>query len=245
MFCFDSRVGRVRVAFTDRHGGADAGTGESLDLADHPVAANRARLAATFGVKEAEVLLMHQVHGLDVAVVDRSAVGRPQPTADALVTATTGLVLVARAADCVPVAIADPERGFAAVVHSGRPGTQAGVVLAAVQRLRGLGADGLHAWIGPRVCGSCYEVPTAMRDEVAAVEPATWSTTRDDTPGLDLAAGVRAQLQRTGVDVHDLADLADPVGGRLMCTMESEEFFSFRRQGATSGRMGVFAQVQP
>jgi len=84
-----------------------------------------------------------------------------------------------------------------------------------------------------------------MRDEVAAVEPATWSTTRDDTPGLDLAAGVRAQLQRTGVDVHDLADLADPVGGRLMCTMESEEVFSFRRQGATSGRMGVFAQVQP
>lgn len=252
MFVHDSTAGRVRVAFTDRHGGVSTGPWASLNLAaahgrggdgehdtDAAVSANRGRLAGAFGIAEPELLAMRQVHGRGVAVVDRAAVGRQPPEADGLVTATAGLVLLARAADCMLVAIADPARALAAVVHSGRPGTRAGVVSVAVDALRGLGAERLHAWIGPRICGACYEVPAAMRAEVAAIEPATWCTTRTGTPGLDLAAGVRDQLQRAGVDVHDLAD------ERAMCTMESDDFFSHRRQGTRSGRMGALVQIQP
>jgi len=252
LFVHDRVIGRVRVAFTHRHGGVSTGPWSSLNLAagvrgeaddDHDsaaaVSANLTRLAETFGVSEREVLTMRQVHGRDVVVVGRAAVGAAPPAADGLVTRTPGLVLLARAADCVPVAIADRARGLAGVAHSGRAGTQAGVVTVAVDALRDLGAAELEAWIGPRVCGACYEVPGWMRDQVAAVEPATWSTTRAGTPGLDLAGGVREQLDRAGVVVHDLAD------ERNVCTMECDDFFSHRRQGTRSGRMGVLVQVQP
>jgi YfiH family protein len=255
VFVSDSVVGRVRVAFTDRHGGFSSGPWSSLNLAmpvtgpvtgstpasdagDDPeaVSANLTRVAETFGVERADLRLMRQVHGRDVAVIDAQAAA--PPTADALLTRTPGVVLLARAADCVPVALADTERGVAAVVHAGRVGTLAGVVPSAVEALRRHGAQTLNAWIGPRICGSCYEVPADVRAEVAAVEPATWSTTRSGSAALDLAAGIREQLRRADVAVHDLAD-DGPV-----CTMESDDLFSYRRQGARSGRLGVLVQVQ-
>ena len=225
MCVLDTVSGRVRVAFTDRHG---------TDLAG---AAGLARLAAALDMRVEDVVVMRQVHGKDVAVVDRSTPRVPLPVADALVTSTPGLTLLARAADCVPVALADAATGIAAVVHSGRQGTAAGVAPATVEVMRAQGAGELEAWIGPRVCGACYEVPAELRAEVAAVEPATWCTTRAGTPALDLAAGVRAQLHRAGVHVHELPDDAPT------CTMESPDLFSHRRQGASSGRQGVLVQV--
>jgi copper oxidase (laccase) domain-containing protein len=65
-----------------------------------------------------------------------------------------------------------------------------------------------------------------MRDEVAAVEPTSRSTTSWGTPSLDLGAGVRAQLERDGVEVVDLS----------RCTRESPDLFSYRRDGRESGR---------
>ena len=61
---------------------------------------------------------------------------------------------------------------------------------------------------------------------VAAVEPATRATTSWGTPSLDVGAGVRAQLEREGVVVVDVS----------CCTRESPDLFSYRREGAMSGR---------
>lgn len=89
-------------------------------------------------------------------------------------------------ADCVPIVLvgdrAGGERPVLAVVHAGRPGVASGVVPAAVARMRGLGASSLSAWIGPSVCGNCYEVPADMRDDVAARVPAARCTTSRGTP---------------------------------------------------------------
>ena len=46
--------------------------------------------------------------------------------------------------------------------------------------MRELGAGEVTAWVGPHVCGGCYEVPAEMRAEVAAVVPAA---VRDDDLG--------------------------------------------------------------
>ncbi len=93
----------------------------------------------------------------------------------------------------------------------------------------------MRAAVGPAVCGRCYEVPAAMREEVAAVVPETFATTDDGTPGLDLPAGVVAQLAARGVEATLL--------GR--CTFEDKELFSHRRAsvtGVTTGRQaGVVA----
>ena len=73
--------------------------------------------------------------------------------------------------------------------------------------MRELGADEITAWIGPHVCGRCYEVPESMRAEVAAVVPESFAETSWGTPALDIGAGVRAQLARAGVTVVEVGRL--------------------------------------
>ena len=205
----------IEVAFTD----------VSLSLGDaaEPAVRDEAlRLVAD--ETGASPVLMHQVHGADVEPVEAPGVA---PTCDALVTSRSGVALLARAADCVPVLLADPATGWIAAVHSGRPGLAAGVVPAAIARMREHGAEPSVAWVGPHVCGACYEVPADLQDEVAAVVPESRSTTSWGTPALDLGAGVRAQLASAGItDVRSVDT----------CTREDSSWPSHRRDGAASTR---------
>jgi copper oxidase (laccase) domain-containing protein len=72
------------------------------------------------------------------------------------------------------------------------------------------------------------------------VAPSAWSETTWGTPALDIAAGVRAQLEALGVDV---VDLADAVGRSAACTLENEHLYSYRRQGRRSGRLGGLVRL--
>lgn len=222
-------AGVVEIGFTDRHGGVSAPPFDSLDLSlsandrAEEVAANLSRVAAAFGVDRLAV--MRQQHGADAVVVESPD---SLPECDALVATRPGLALCVRVADCVPVLLADADRGVVGAAHAGRSGVQVGVVPTVVRRMRDLGAQHLTAWIGPHVCGGCYEVPAAMREEVAAVVPAAFGVTTWGTPSLDLGAAVQAQLADHGVDVHDLS----------RCTRESPELYSHRRDGSAAGRFG-------
>lgn len=205
---------RVEVAFTDA----------ALDLQEGPdLDATLARLSADLGVTA--LARLHQVHGADVATVgDASA---PVPEADGAVTTAPGVALVVRVADCVPVVLADPGAGVVGIAHAGRRGVELDVVTRTVERMRALGATEVRAWVGPHVCGRCYEVPAAMRDEVAARVPATYAETSWGTPALDLGAGVAAQLDAAGVPTTVVAG----------CTLEDERLHSYRRDGAAAGRL--------
>ena len=83
----------------------------------------------------------------------------------------------------------------------GRPGLVAGIVPATVAAMRDLGADADHRLGRARTsAAAATRCPQQMRDDVAAVEPASRATTSWGTPSLDVGAGVRAQLERDGVD---------------------------------------------
>ncbi len=207
-----SSGGRVEVAFTDA----------SIDLAGGDgFAAALAGLAEAIGVP---VAWAHQVHGDGVVAVEHADDSGPE--ADGLVTAARGLALMVRVADCVPVVLADPGAGVVGVAHAGRRGVELDVVTRTVERMRELGATDLHAWVGPHICGRCYEVPATLREEVAARVPATYAETSWGTPGLDLGAGVAAQLSAAGVAVTAVPG----------CTLEDDRFHSYRRDGAAAGR---------
>ncbi|MFI6032637.1 peptidoglycan editing factor PgeF [Streptomyces sp. NPDC051315] len=231
-------VSGAHFAFTDRWGGVSAAPYEELNLGgavgDDPeaVRTNRELAAKSLGLDPARVVWMNQVHGTDVAEVDGPWGERPVPEVDAIVTARRGLALAVLTADCTPVLLADPVAGIAAAAHAGRPGMVAGVVPAAVRAMVELGAEPARivARTGPAVCGRCYEVPEAMRAEVAAVEPAAYAETSWGTPAVDVTAGVHAQLERLGVRDRELS----PV-----CTRESQDHFSYRRDRAT-GRLAGY-----
>jgi YfiH family protein len=231
----------VRYAFTDRHGGVSAPPFDSCNLGfatgddREKVAANRASVATRLGLAPGRVLFVHQVHGAEVVEADRPWHHGP-PRADGMATTSPDVALAVLAADCVPVLLADPDAGVVAAVHAGRAGLARGVVPAGVVRMCGLGArpERILAVTGPAVCGACYEVPADLQEAVAAAAPAAWSRARTGRSALDLAAGVAAQLRDLGVRA---------VSRIPICTMESPDHFSHRRDRAT-GRAAGYIWLQ-
>ena len=232
----------VVAGFTTRHGGVSPAPWSSLDLAtstgdeEARVCHNRAQVAGWVG---APVAFATQVHGAEVLTLggaERTEWSSTTPPlsageADGLVTAESGLGLGVLVADCVPVLLADPVARVVGVAHAGRQGLVAGVVDRAVEAMTARGAhlDDLRAAVGPAVCGACYEVPEAMREEVAAVVPEAWAVTEAGTAALDLPAGVLARLAALGV----------PASRLERCTRTDPDLFSHRRAtacGEVTGR---------
>ncbi len=237
MYSHSDALGPVDLAFTDRYGGVSGVPFDSLNLAltgedeEAARAENLRRVLEDFA-PGAALADLHQVHGDRVHVVSHDPAGR-RPEADGIVTDRSDVVLMVRAADCVPVLLADPEARVIGAAHAGRPGLAAGVVLRTVEQMRELGAGRVTAWVGPHVCGACYEVPETLQAEVAAVEPASLATTSWGTPALDIGAGVRAQLERAGATVVDVS----------RCTRESPDLYSYRRDGHAAGRLAGLVRM--
>ena len=103
-----------------------------------------------------------------------------------------------------------------------------------VQRMRQLGAEKITAWLGPSICGSCYEVPEALRDQAASIQPSSAGTTSWGTPSIDIPRGLRAQLEQCGVD--EVIEIG-------ICTRESDELFSHRRASALGEKAGRFVGI--
>ena len=160
------------------------------------------------------------------------AAGQPLPEADASFTDVPGLGLGVLVADCAPVLLADPEARIVGVAHAGREGMAAGVVTELLSAMSAAGADParMRAVIGPPICGGCYEVPAELRDRIAGKVPESGCVTRKGTPGVDVGAGVEAQLARAGV----AAVASDP-----RCTAETPSLYSYRRDGRTGRLAGL------
>lgn len=239
MFWHRQESGRVAFGFTSRAGGASQGPWESLNLGtsngDDPATVQRNIELVASGMGVDRLVRMTQVHGADVAWTDEVADG-DIPVADALLTERPGVGVLVRVADCTPIVLTAAHEPLAGVVHCGREGLVRGVVPAAVAAMRDRGGSLIEAWVGPRACGRCYELPEAMADAVAKVVPGARSTTSWGTPAIDVGAGVVAQLLAEDVRVTDL--------GAEECTIESDDWFSYRRQGQDSGRFGAIAVIR-
>ena len=233
MFWWQMQAGDgLNVAFTNTAAGNLA-----LHVGDDPaeVLRRRAALEEKMGVGTGSLRFMNQIHSADVALAGAETAGSrgfAAPAADALVSADGSVPLAVMVADCVPVLLAGRTRtgGFVtAAAHAGRKGLLSGILGNTVRQMRGAGAAGLRAWIGPAVCGQCYEVPAAMFADATGYLPALGSVTRRGTPALDLPAGAEVQLADLGVEAVRLPG----------CTLESDELYSHRRSSSTGRFAGL------
>ena len=212
--------------FTTRRNGASLAPYESLNLAQHvgdnreTVARNRELLAKITG----PVQFMNQVHGDEVVEVKTLI---DDPTADALITTEPGIALAVMVADCIPLLLSSTT--VVSAVHVGRRGLMNSVAIKAVEAMRALGAGQIHAQLGASICGRCYEVPQELADEVIAKHPVASSLTNNLTPALDLPRALIADLVASGVTYE-----ASPI-----CTLENDEYFSYRRHNITGRNAGV------
>lgn len=243
------------VAVTTRHGGGSVAPYDTLNLGLHvgdrprAVIDNRARAATAFGVDLDAIVFARQVHAATSALVGPEDGGRGTrsetdavPGADILVTTAPGVTLAILVADCVPLALVDPEAGVLAAVHAGWRGTAAGAVGHALRAMQGCGArpGRVRAFLGPAVHPDRYqvsdEVPRALS---AAVHPVALdrSVARPDGPGhwlVDLIAANRQQLMAGGVPAGHITDSG--------VTTADEDFFSDRTQ-RPCGRFALLARL--
>jgi YfiH family protein len=155
----------------------------------------------------------HQVHSPDVVTVrepwDDGAEGRP--VADAVVTATPGVVLGILTADCGPILFADPQAGVVGAAHAGWRGAVEGVLENTIAAMEALGArrGQIAAVLGPTIAQPSYEVDAPFRARFADDDERFFvpAPPRDGTPRwhFDLPGYIMARL--SGAGLSKIADL--------------------------------------
>ena len=249
----------VRIAFTTREGGVSEGPYASLNLGSHvkddiaSVRENRHRVLRAFANEDMPLFVPNQVHGdtvlelgdpenIDASLSSAEAQAitlQAQDGADGLVVHASNTAALLCYADCVPVIIVSPTGRFA-VVHAGWRGVDNLIAVKAVRAIARadkavLGAEAAstyNVYIGPHIGPECFE--TGADVHARFVSQFGESCAFDGTH-IDLAEGLRIQLEQAGVNRSRICDLAK-------CTVcENNEFFSYRGQGGTCGRHGAFA----
>ena len=248
----------VAQGFTTRRGGVSAPPYDRLNLGAHVrddlghVQENRRRVWAGLGFDETQVAMAEQVHGGVVTVVTAGSLV-PAAGADALVTASPGVLLMLYFADCVPVYLVDPEKRVIGLAHAGWRGTAANIAaktLRMMEREFGCRADACVAAIGPSIAGASYVVGPEVAGvfqalgsdadgavtpsgESNAAEGVTRSSEEAEKFHLDLRQILLRQLIAAGVTVENIAVSRED-------TLRGErDFFSYRRDGVT-GRMAAY-----
>lgn len=219
---------RVGAFATTRQGGVSEGAWASLNIGlnsgDDPqaVTTNRERLRAEL---PAEPRWLKQVHGTRVIHL---ADWRPDVEADAAWTDRPGEVVAIQTADCLPILLADRNARVVAGIHGGWRSLAGRIIENTLAALPSDSAN-LQAWIGPGICGRCYQVGSEVREAFEAIDSALLAAFEPDGDRwrADLKWIAAKQLHDAGAQVFDCE----------RCTFEDEEdFYSFRRDGP-AGRM--------
>ena len=149
-----------------------------------------------------------QVHGDGVAVVPDDRTERMVPGVDGLLTATPGVVLGIYVADCAAVYLVDRSTGALGLVHSGRKGTEAGIVgraIAEMERSFGSRPGDLEVALSPCIRPPNYEV--------------------------DIVEALEEQLRAAGVPEEQVSTSG-------VCTGEAvADYYSYRVERGCTGRM--------
>jgi len=219
----------ARYLFSSKFGGLSTGDFAELNLGNHvgddeqTVEKNRVQLQSYLALQS--LVFMNQTHGTEVFIVEINAPSRID--ADALVTSDRSIGLAVLTADCIPLLI-DAGNSIAAV-HVGRKGLVNGIIPRVMEVLLSRGATSMKALLGPSICGKCYEVSPEMYGAITGDFPS--ASTSPATHCLDLPAAATEQLRGYGVITQNFH----------RCTLESNNYFSYRAKAITGRMAGVIA----
>lgn len=160
----------IAALTTTRTGGVSTVPYDSYNLALHVgddvthVEMNRARLKTEYDLP-GEPVWLKQSHSNRCIVVEDT----DDRSADAAITRCRQTVLAIMTADCLPILLCNRQTPEIAAVHAGWRGLVGGVIEQTLLKMRDV-AD-LMAWIGPGICGQCYEVGESVKAACLAAYP--------------------------------------------------------------------------
>lgn len=204
--------------------------------------AERAFWSSLLKVSPGDLVVGGQVHGKTVARVGEEERGRGArdpaqvlPETDGLVTVCRGLPLFLAVADCAGVLLLAPgDSPVLGVVHAGWRGLRAGILHAAVDAMGGLcrlPVSGFLAGISPAIGLNHFEVGR----EVAEAAPPDRRVRLGGRSHVDLAGWAHDQLREAGLGPGNIE------AAGLDTAERGDLFFSHRRDGEPTGRMGLLA----
>jgi YfiH family protein len=188
--------------------------------------------------KSEQIVRLRQVHGAGVFEASSETTAKATyaewPIADITVSRDPSLVLTVRAADCVPVLLADRATGAVSAIHAGWRGTAAGAVLAAVRTLSekfGTTPANIIAAVGPSIGPCCYTVGEELMQKFWSHPDAPRWFNRRGELRLDLWQATRDQLERAGLAPRN-------IHVSQLCTFDHPGVFpSYRRDREAAGRL--------
>ncbi|MCL5411628.1 MAG: peptidoglycan editing factor PgeF [Patescibacteria group bacterium] len=192
--------------------------------------------AQSLGVTLENFVLMGQVHGNNVRIMNQRDAGSVIDQTDGLVTKEKGLVLVVQTADCLPILFADVSKKIIGVAHAGWRGTLAGIGASVVNSMTQLGSDPKDILIDSGPClGPCHfevkeDVFVLFKDKFGADKDI--NIERKGKTFLDLRKANFKLLLEAGINPLNIKT----VGRCTYC--QPENFFSFRRDGNDFRQMG-------
>lgn len=238
-----SALGFVTHAFCTRRGGVSTGPFSSLNLGFlagdriEDVRRNRVLVEEAFGIPDGRLVLIRQVHGDRIRVLDGNGpLPDGPPECDGLITDRTSVALGIRTADCVPLLFVDRARRVVGAAHAGWRGTALGIAAAMVETFaKGFSSrrEDLLAVIGPAIGPCCYQVDAPVFEAFSGLPGAGKLFRPCRERGrwmLDLVLANRLSIQGSGVPSGNI------FSGGPCPACRHELFFSHRASGG--GRAG-------
>ena len=233
----------TRLGGVSRGPFATLNVGNSVGDDEAAVAENHARIFAHLGLGAQQVISPHQVHGNHVVLVTGHDAGRQIPNTDGLLTATPGVALLLRFADCQPILLYDLAHHAVALVHAGWRGVAQGIARRAVEAMTAAfdtDPQQLLVGLGPAIGPCCYTVGHNVAAAMGYALP-DWkqamSAESEEVWRLDLSAANAQQLGAEGVSSIEQAGI---------CThCRRDEFYSHRGDNGETGRFAVVVYLEP
>ena len=183
---------------------------------------------------------LKQVHGSLVVEVGEE-VGESKVEADGLTGSEPGVLGVISVADCVPVFILDPESRGWGLLHAGWRGVAANIMgkgLKMMEKKPGAMASAFQVYLGPSICGSCYEVGNDVANILDRIT-SKGVKLRDNKKYADLRSILSIQAESFGVPRENIYT------SKYCTRCNNDLFHSFRAEGkAALGRMLAFAGMR-
>lgn len=206
---------------------------------------------AFFETEKSQVFAGCQVHGTQIATVhdakdylgcEDAYFGFEFEQTDGLLTDHPSVTLLTKFADCTPVVLFDPVGKVLASLHSGWRGTQQKITEKAVLMLQsqyGTDPSRLIVFVGPSILQPDFEVG---EDLIARFT----ESHGDISAYLQPKSKGKYLFDMQSLLLHDLLALGID-GGQIyktdLSTFQDPMMHSYRRDGAQSGRMLLFAKM--
>ena len=231
----------VRLISTPRllEGGDSKGNFDNFNLALHvndaqdAVLANRAQLLRHYNLPSSPVWINQTHSNISVDADSISTI----VDADASYSKKIGTVCGVLTADCLPVFICNKQGTAVGIAHAGWRGLANGVIESLIESLDCNGED-LVVHLGPAISQLSFEVGGEVKSQYLSKNKNFESCFAylNNKYYLDLYGAARVVLKSFGVS---------SISGGDRCTYkESDQYFSYRRDGKYSGRMAHLIWIE-